>query len=114
MRLPIDTSRLQFLVVAAEPLRKFEEGRPRDAWAPRVDANGEVLWGVQLVAIGDGEAEIIRVSVPGEPKLAQGEMVRVENLTAQAWEMGERSGVSFRASAIKALAPGGSKTAAAA
>jgi hypothetical protein len=34
MRLPIDTSRLQFLVVSeAEPLRKFEEGKPREAWA---------------------------------------------------------------------------------
>jgi hypothetical protein len=43
MRLPIDTSRLQFLVVSgAEPLRKFEEGKPREAWGPRVDGNGEV------------------------------------------------------------------------
>src|SRR6266536_2159492 len=66
MRLPIDTSRLKFLVVApAEPLRQFEEGKPREAWAPRTDANGEVLWRVQLVALGDGEAEIIRVAVPG-------------------------------------------------
>ena len=66
MRLPIDTSRLQFLVVAAaEPLKKFEDGKPREAWAPRTDENGEVLWRVQLVALGDGEAEIIRVAVPG-------------------------------------------------
>jgi hypothetical protein len=48
-------SRLKFLVVApAEPLRQFEEGKPREAWAPRTDANGEVLWRVQLVALGDG------------------------------------------------------------
>src|SRR5215213_9139241 len=76
MRLPIDTSRLKFLVVApAEPLRQFEEGKPRAAWAPRTDVNGEVLWRVQLVALGDGEAEIIRVAVPGDPNVAQGEMV---------------------------------------
>ena len=38
MRFPIDTGRLQFLVVAgAEPLKKFEDGKPREAWAPRVD-----------------------------------------------------------------------------
>ena len=38
MRLPIDTSRLKFLVVAAaEPLRQYEEGKPREAWAPRTD-----------------------------------------------------------------------------
>src|SRR3954451_23428390 len=49
MRLPIDTSRLQFLVVSeAERLLKFEEGKPRDSWAPRVDENGEVLSRVQV------------------------------------------------------------------
>src|SRR5437867_1257903 len=102
MRLPIDTSRLQFLVVApAEPLRQYEEGKPREAWAPRTDANGEVLWRIQLVALGDGEAEIIRVAVPGDPKVAQGDMVRIEGLTAQPWEMEGKSGVSFRCHAIR-------------
>jgi hypothetical protein len=101
MRLPIDTSRLKFLVVApAEPLRQWEEGKPREAWAPRTDKNGEVLWRVQLVALGDGEADVIRVSVVGDPGVAQGEMVRVDQLTAQAWEMDGRSGMAFRALAI--------------
>ena len=55
MRLPIDTSRLKFLVVGpGEPLKQYEEGKPREAWAPRTDVNGEVLWRVQLVALGDG------------------------------------------------------------
>jgi hypothetical protein len=58
---------------------------------------------VQLVALGDGEAEIIRVAVPGDPGVAQGEMVRVEGMTAQAWEMEGRSGMAFRASAIRSL-----------
>jgi hypothetical protein len=102
VRLPIDTSRLQFLVVApAEPLRQYEEGKPREAWAVRKDANGELLWRSQLVALGDGEAEVIRVAVPGDPNVAQGEMVRVEGLTAQAWEMEGRSGMAFRATAIR-------------
>lgn len=102
MRLPIDTSRLKFLVVApAEPLRQYEEGKPRESWAPRTDVNGEILWRAQLVALGDSEAEIIRVSVPGDPKVAQGEMVNLDGLTAQAWEMDGRSGMAFRAQAIK-------------
>ena len=102
MRLPIDTSRLKFLVVAAaEPLRQYEEGKPRESWAPRTDVNGEVLWRVQMVALGDGEAEIIRVSVPGDPNVAQGEMVVLDGLTAQAWEMDGRSGMAFRAQFIK-------------
>jgi hypothetical protein len=52
-----------------------------------------VLWRLQLVALGDGEAEIIRVSVPGDPAVKQGEMVRVDGMTAQAWEMDGRSGM---------------------
>ena len=105
MRLPIDTSRLKFLVVApAEPLRQYEEGKPREAWAPRTDVNGEVLWRVQLVALGDGEAEIIRVAVPGDPKVAQGEMVAVDRLTAQPWELDGRSGMAFRCLAIGSAA----------
>ncbi len=55
---------------------------------------------MQLVALGDGEAEIIRVAVPRDPKVAQGEMVAVDGLTAQAWEMDGRSGMAFRCVAI--------------
>jgi hypothetical protein len=103
MRLPIDTSRLQFLVVApAEQLRKFDDARPRESWEPRVDSNGELLWRIQLVALGDGEAEVIRVTVPGDPKLGQGEPCRVEAMTVQASEMNGRSGMAFRSNAIRA------------
>jgi hypothetical protein len=59
------------------------------------------LWGAQLVALGDGEAEVIRVAVPGDPNIAQGEMVAVDALTAQAWERDGRSGMSFRCQAIQ-------------
>lgn len=106
MRLPIDTSRLKFLVVSeAELLRQYEEGKPREAWAPRTDVNGEVLWRLQLVALGDGEAEIIRVAVPGDPKVPQGEMVAVEGLTAQPYEFDGKSGVAFRCRAIGPASP---------
>jgi hypothetical protein len=49
MKLPIDTRRLQFVVVAAaELLKQLKEGEPREAWARRMDTNGEVLWRVGL------------------------------------------------------------------
>jgi hypothetical protein len=103
VRFPVDTSRLRFMVVAAaEELRQFEEGRPREAWARRTDANGEVLCRVQVVALGDEDAEIIRVTVPGDPKVSQGEMVRLQDMTFQAWEMDGRNGTTFRASSIRA------------
>ena len=102
MRFPIDTSRLKFLVVApAEELLQFEEGKPREAWAARKDANGEVLWRVQVVALGNGDAEIIRLTVAGDPKVGQGEMVRVQGMTQQAWEMDGRSGQTYRAESIR-------------
>ena len=108
MRFPIDTSRLKFLVVAAaEELRQFEEGKPREGWARRTDANGEVLCRVQLVALGDGDAEIIRVTVSGDPKVGQGEMVRVTGMTQQAWEMEGRSGQTYRAESIRSEGRGG-------
>ena len=69
----------------------------------RVDEHGEVLNRVQVVALGDGEAEIIKVAVPGDPDVSQGEMVRVEGMTAQAWEMDGRNGMAFRASAIRSI-----------
>jgi hypothetical protein len=46
-------------------------------------------------------AEIIKVAVPGDPGVKQGERVRVEGLTAPAWEMEGRLGMAFRASAIQ-------------
>lgn len=102
VRLPIDTTRLQFLAVApAEPLQQYEAGKPRESWAPRTDSNGELLWRVQLVALGEADAEIIRVVVPGDPGVGQGEMVQVEGLTAQPWEMEGRSGMAFRCLAIR-------------
>jgi hypothetical protein len=114
MRLPIDTSRLQFLVVAgAEQLKQYEEGKPRETWAPRVDGNGELLWRVGLVAFGDGDAEILKVSVPGDPGVKEGELVRVEGMTAQAWEMEGRNGMAFRASAIRSASARAEKAGAA-
>src|SRR3954467_8599561 len=107
MRLPIDAGRREFLAPGeAAPVRKFEEGKPREAWAPRVDDNGELLWRVQLVAFGDGGADILRVVVSGDPGVREGERVRVEGMTAQAWEMDGRSGMSFRAASIRAAQAG--------
>jgi hypothetical protein len=108
MRLPIDVSRLRFMVlVPAEVALKFEEGRPREAWAPRTDADGRVLHRVQLVAMGDGDGDIIRVQVPGDPKVGQGEMVRVSELTVEGWEFNGQTGTSYRAAAIRSEGRGG-------
>jgi hypothetical protein len=98
MRLPVDTSAIAFLcALEPQPLLRF------DTKEPRADENGEPLYVVQLIALAEGEAEILAVKVPGQPSQAirQGHPVKVTGLVAQPWSMNDRSGVAFRATRIE-------------
>jgi hypothetical protein len=98
VRLPIDTSAISFLcALAPEPLVDFETKRPR------ADENGEPLYVIQLLAMGDGSADLLAVKVPGVPSqvIRQGVPVKVLGLVAQPWTMGDRAGVAFRAARIE-------------
>src|SRR5215204_4585504 len=98
MKLPVDTSAIAFLcAVEAEPVVDFETKRPR------ADENGEPLYLVQLIALAEGEAEILAVKVPGQPSQAirQGHPVKVTGLVAQPWSMNDRAGVAFRAARVE-------------
>ena len=97
MKLPVDTSAIAFLcAVEAEPVVDFETKRPR------ADENGEPLYVVQLIALGEGEAEILAVKVPGMPSgIRQGHPVKVSGLVAQPWSMNDRTGVAFRAARVE-------------
>ena len=98
MRLPVDTSAITFLcALAPEPLVDFETRRPR------ADENGEPLYVVQLLAMGDGSADLLPVKVPDVPSSAirQGVQVKVSGLVAQPWTMNDRSGVAFRAARVE-------------
>ncbi len=98
MKLPIDTSAIAFLcALAPEPVVDFETKRPR------ADENGEPLYTIQLLAMGDGTADLLAVKVPGVPSagVRQGHPVKVTGLVAQPWTMNDRSGVAFRAARIE-------------
>jgi hypothetical protein len=98
MKLPIDTSAIAFLcALAPEPLVDFETRRPK------ADENGEPLFVVQLLAMGDGSADLLAVKVPGVPSsgIRQGLPVKVHGLVAQPWTMNDRSGVAFRAARVE-------------
>lgn len=99
MKLPIDTSSLDFIAVSiAEPLMDF------DSKQQRVDADGKGAFAVSVVAIGGQGADILVVKLAGEPKgLALGAQVKVTGLVATTWQMGDRHGVSFRADKIEVL-----------
>jgi hypothetical protein len=70
---------------------------------PKADENGEPLYVIQLLAMGDGSADLIAVKVPGVPSAAirQGASVKVAGLVAQPWTMADRSGVSFKAARVE-------------
>jgi hypothetical protein len=97
VKLPIDTSAIAFLcAMAPEPVVDFETKRPR------ADENGEPLYTVQLLVMGEDSADLIAVKVPGMPSgIRQGHPVKVTGLVAQPWTMADRSGVSFRAARIE-------------
>ena len=101
MKLPVDTSAISFLcALAPEPVVDFETKRPR------ADENGEPLYTIQLLAMGDGSADLLAVKVAGVPSSAvrQGMPVKVSGLVAQPWTMADRSGVSFRAAKVEPIA----------
>ena len=98
MKLPIDTSAIAFLcALAPEPVIDFETRRPK------ADENGEPLYVIQLLAMGDGSADLLAVKVPGMPSQAirQGHLVKVHGLVAQPWTMNDRAGVAFRAARVE-------------
>lgn len=99
MRLPVDTKDLTLLCTApADQVLDFETKQPR------ADENGEPLYAVQLVAIADGEADIISVKVAGKPPTVEaGKPVRVHGLVATPWQMGDRAGIAYRAEKIELL-----------
>jgi hypothetical protein len=98
MKLPIGTSAIAFLcALAPEPVVDFETRRPK------ADENGEPLYVVQLLVMGDDSANLIAVKVPGvlSSGIRQGHPVKVHGLVAQPWSMNDRSGVSFRAARVE-------------
>jgi hypothetical protein len=97
MKLPVETSAIAFLcAMPPEPVIDFQTKQPR------ADENGEPLYVIQLLAMGDGSADLLAVKVPGMPSgIRQGHPVKVTGLVAQPWTMADRSGVSFRAARIE-------------
>ena len=97
MKLPVDTSAIAFLcALEPHPLLDFQSKQQR------ADENGEPLYVVQLIALAQGEAEILTVKVPGLPTgIRQGHPVKVTGLVAQPWTRNDRSGVAFRAARVE-------------
>jgi hypothetical protein len=97
VRLRLDTSAVSRFIVSRAPVAKMD----RESGQQRADTQtGELLFTVQLMALDDTGGDVLSVTVPGEPKVAVGQDVRVEGLVATYWEQNGRSGVAFRAASI--------------
>ncbi len=98
MKLRIDTSGTSFVCTRTpEPRTAFDTGQPK------IDhATGLPLWAAQLMALDSSGGEVIAVTVAGDPKLTVGQPVQVDGLVALPWSQAERSGVAFRAEALRA------------
>jgi hypothetical protein len=98
MKLRIDTSDTTFVCTRApEPRTEFDTGQPK------IDhASGLPLWVAQLMALDSSGGEVIAVTVAGDPKITVGQPAQVDGLVALPWSQSGRSGVAFRAEAIRA------------
>ncbi|MFE3121093.1 hypothetical protein ACFXI5_34150 [Streptomyces niveus] len=90
-------------VVPPEPRINQETGQVR------TDRDGNPTWvvGVSVRQQQTRRADVIEVSVPGEPTgISEGIRVQVTELVAVAWEIEGRKGTSFRAASIAPEAKG--------
>ena len=77
MQLPIVTSNLTLLAGRVEPVIDFETRQPR------ADANGEPVYGVDVVAFGTEAPQIWPVKISGQPRgVAVGQQITVTGLIA--------------------------------
>jgi hypothetical protein len=97
MRLPVDTSAMTLVAMAPpEPVVDFATRQPK------ADANGLPLFTVQVAAMFQDQGEVLAVKVAGEPAgITAGAPVQIGGLVAQPWELGDRSGISYRAASIR-------------
>ncbi|MEU5341098.1 hypothetical protein AB0H18_09730 [Streptomyces sp. NPDC020766] len=105
--LPIDTAKFTGIICAVPPAPRVAN---RETGQLRVDREtGKTMYQVGLCMMAGTSADVVNVSVAGEPAGVQlGMPVAVRNLIATPWENDGRHGIAFRAAEIRPLnAPAG-------
>ncbi|MFD8931101.1 SCO3933 family regulatory protein [Streptomyces mirabilis] len=97
--IPVDTARLGVLRCAITPEAKISNFETQEV---KKDRDGNTVYSVAVTVRQDGRRiSVIEIAVAGEPKgIEEGQILKVTGLTAFAWAMGDRHGISFRADAI--------------
>ena len=98
MKLRIDTTGVSFVCT-----RTPEQRIAFDTGQAKIDREtGLALYQVQLMALDASGGDVIAVTVAGNPNVTVGQPVQVEGLVALPWSQEGRSGIAFRADAIRA------------
>jgi len=100
--LPIDTAKYTAIICAVPPAPRVAN---RETGQLRVDREtGRTMYQVGLCLMAGSSADVVNVSVPGEPSGVQlGMPVQVRDLVATPWENEGRHDIAFRASEIRPL-----------
>lgn len=105
--IPVDTSRLTFVVVTAPRPRLISQ----ETGEIKTDKSGRTAYTVGMSAADStGRVELVNVNVSGEPPVNVGQVVDPAGLVGFAWEQvrgGQlRWGIAYRAESITAVAVG--------
>jgi hypothetical protein len=97
MKLLLKDEKYAFTVTkAVEPRTEYGSGQQKMNRASKLPE-----WTVEVLALDSERGEVIRVTVTGDqPKVNQGQTVRIEELEAIPWAHNDRNGVAYRAAAI--------------
>ncbi|RDS63569.1 hypothetical protein [Streptomyces sp. M7] len=100
--LPIDTAKFTGIICAVPPAPRVAN---RESGQLRVDREtGKAVFQVGLCLMAGASADVVNVSVAGEPAGVQlGMPVAVRDLVATPWENDGRHGIAFRAAEIRPL-----------
>lgn len=100
--IPVDVARLGVLRCAIAPEAKITNSETQEV---KRDRDGNPVYTVAVTVRQDGRRiSVIEIAVSGAPKgIEEGQIVKVTGLTAFAWSMGDRHGISFRADTVTAV-----------
>jgi hypothetical protein len=97
MRFPIDTTAMTFTcATGVAPVKDYGNGQQK------ATGDGEPLFSVGVLAMANGEAELISVKVAGKVGggIVPGVALRIDGLVAAHWSIDSKSGLYFRAAKV--------------
>jgi hypothetical protein len=102
--IPVDVTRIRFVAIDVANVFDYRDDGSRSD-RQRTDADGRLVYRVNVLAIVEGEpggeTVAVRVSFDDEPNIAPLTPVKFQDLTAKPWTQGDRSGVALVASGIE-------------